>query len=384
MTRTIIVAAPARMSRIIRRQSVLLRPEMRTPKTDSTPHFLPAPFNVAQRSAVNNNMNTLDCAIIGLGRIGSGLEDDTLREKPASHAGAIANHPRCRLAGGCDIDETKRTAFAARWNCTALWSDYRELLHDTKPDILHIATPPETHQEIVQAALDRKIPVIICEKPLAHTTGAAQAIANAARGSCSRIIVNHERRYALPYTGLHEIISSGRHGRLCSAHCQLFMGRTRSAAAMLLDDGTHLLDLLRYLLPGEPVVSHVAGSPDGDLTTMSILLHADTVPVTIHIGPGRDFVQFELDFSFERGRVRIGNGLFEEYVSSPSPYYERMRSLQKTDLCFRKTEYFAGMMREAVELCDYPERQPRSSAADGLRAVELIEEIIAGAREGQC
>ena len=41
-------------------------------------------------------------AVVGLGRIGSLLEDDRLREKPCTHAGAAAANPGLILCAGKD------------------------------------------------------------------------------------------------------------------------------------------------------------------------------------------------------------------------------------------------------------------------------------------
>ncbi len=43
-------------------------------------------------------MNKLKAAVIGLGRIASLLDEDTLREKPCTHSGAIAANEDCVLA----------------------------------------------------------------------------------------------------------------------------------------------------------------------------------------------------------------------------------------------------------------------------------------------
>jgi len=57
----------------------------------------------------------IGAAIIGLGRIASLLEEDSRREKPCTHAGAITANPDCILTGGCDTDDERRRLFAERW-----------------------------------------------------------------------------------------------------------------------------------------------------------------------------------------------------------------------------------------------------------------------------
>ena len=102
-----------------------------------------------------------------------------------------------------------------------------------------------------------------------------------------------------------------------------------------------------------------------------------SIPATLLVGGMRDHFVFEIDLSFERGRIRVGNGLYEEYESAASPYYAGVKSLRlKPEICFEKTRYFSGMMEEAVALIRDPKRLPISSGEDGLRAVKAIREIL--------
>jgi hypothetical protein len=85
---------------------------------------------------------------------------------------------------------------------------------------------------------------------------------------------------------------------------------------------------------------------------------------------------FEIECSCERGRLRIGNGIFEVWESAESPYAEGFRSLQKTPQTFTgPTGYFANMLKDAVACARDPARRPRSSAADGLRVIEYLHSV---------
>ena len=59
------------------------------------------------------------CAVIGLGRIGSTLEADALREKPCTHTGAIIANPDCLLIAGADIDADARRQYLQDWGDAA-------------------------------------------------------------------------------------------------------------------------------------------------------------------------------------------------------------------------------------------------------------------------
>ncbi|GHT90813.1 hypothetical protein FACS1894140_0100 [Spirochaetia bacterium] len=111
-------------------------------------------------------MERIPVAIIGLGRIASLLEDDERREKPCTHAGAIAANPDCRLIAGADTAEDRRRLFAERWN-VPVYADAAAMLAKHKPGILVIATHPDSHARYCRLAAAHGVPVVICEKPLA-------------------------------------------------------------------------------------------------------------------------------------------------------------------------------------------------------------------------
>ena len=86
----------------------------------------------------------LSAAIVGLGRIASLLEEDSLREKPCTHAGAIASNADCRLVSGCDTNEERRRLFEEKYQ-VPVYADAAEMLRIHKPQILSIATHPDSH-----------------------------------------------------------------------------------------------------------------------------------------------------------------------------------------------------------------------------------------------
>jgi predicted dehydrogenase len=317
------------------------------------------------------------CAIVGLGRIGSILEGDRLREKPASHAGAVAGRRDCVLVAGCDLRADRREAFARRWGCRSVYEDARRMLERHSVDILHVATPPETHLELVRLAAEAGVPVVICEKPLAHASGEAREIVEACRRAGTALLVNHERRYARDYRLARERLVDGRFGEPASIVCRLHMGRGQAPADILWHDGTHLLDALRFLTGGELEALAACGDARSPGGVLSVLLRAGDVPAFLEVSGRLEPLVFELDFLFTRGRLRIGNGTYAEWESGPSPYYEGFRSLRRLRARPpRRTGYFRGMLADAVAVLRQPGRRPVSSGEDGLAAVEAIERIL--------
>ena len=313
------------------------------------------------------------CAIVGLGRIGSSLEEDRLREKPASHAGAVAASRDCGLEAGCDLRADRREAFSRRWGCRHVYPDAARMLERHAVDILHIATPPETHLELAGLAAAARVPVIICEKPLAGSAAEARELVGRCREAGSALLVNHERRYSADYRLARRRVAESRFGPLESVSGRLFMGRGHPPAAILWDDGTHLLDAVRFLTGGEIEVLH-AREADG---VLQALYRAGRVPGSLEVSGRLEPLVFELELFFARGRLRIGNGLYEEWESAPSPWYEGFHSLRRQRAAPpRRTGYVRGMLADAVGVLRSPGRRPVSSGEDGLAAVEAIERIL--------
>ncbi|MFP3089871.1 Gfo/Idh/MocA family oxidoreductase [Treponema sp. TIM-1] len=332
-------------------------------------------------------------AIVGLGRIGSLLEEDPLREKPCTHAGALAANPDCVLVAGADTDGERRWRFGKRWDCP-VYADAETMLKETSPDILHIATHPDSHGYYCALAAAYHIPVAVCEKPLADTLGDARKIAALHRGGKIKIITNHERRYAADYDRARTILEEGRLGRVLCVNARLCMGKNRRLLDVLWHDGTHLADALMFLSGGRLRHKKAWGARLSGRTGTAFLLGSlqgpgaapespagsfqGNIPVLFEVGAERDHLIFELEFSCEGGRLRIGNGLFEVWESGPSPYAEGFRSLIKTEGAFTgPTGYFANMVKDAVRCVRESAHEPLSSAADGLAVIRYLRSIRA-------
>jgi predicted dehydrogenase len=334
-------------------------------------------------------METLKSAVVGLGRIASLLEDDGLREKPCTHAGAIAASGDCRLVAGADIDGERRHLFAERWE-VPVYKDAAAMLSEHRPDILHIATHPDSHYDYCRLATEYGVRAVVCEKPLADSLAKARKIAALHKSGRIRVITNHERRYSADYVEAAAILTEGRLGEgrlgpLLGVNATLYMGKNRRLIDVLWHDGTHLVDALMFLtgsrlkhekrwgakLGARSGTAWLAGhlEPEGGSNTVV----EGPAPFVIEVGAGRDHLVFELEFSCERGRLRIGNAVFEVWESAPCPYAEKFRSLEKVRGGFDgPTGYFANMTADAAACARDPELEPRSSALDGLRVIEYL------------
>ncbi|MDR1301916.1 MAG: Gfo/Idh/MocA family oxidoreductase [Treponema sp.] len=341
-------------------------------------------------------MQRMPVALVGLGRIASLLEGDPLREKPCTHTGAVSANPETILVAGADQDPKPRQTFAETWECP-VYAEAEKMLHVHAPQILVIATHPDSHAYYCKMAAAYQVPVAICEKPLADTLYHARVIAALHRSAQITILTNHERRYGADYSKAKAILDAGQLGSLVSLKATLYMGKNRRILDVLWHDGTHLADAIMFLSGSVMRHQRIWGANLNRRTGTAYLagyLDAsrgrERIPskkprFLLEIGAERDHLVFELEFSCTQGRLRIGNGIFEVWESHESPYAQGFRSLRKTPDTFEgPTGYFANMLKDAVTCVRDPEHQPCSSALDGLRVIQYLNAVRPWIRTRAC
>lgn len=333
----------------------------------------------------------LTVAVVGCGRIGSLLEDDPLRPKPASHMGAIAAcADRVRLLAVCDTDRQRLLLCQKRWHVPHVYLDYREMIGIERPDLLVIATWTESHRDIAVFAAGSGVRGIVLEKPVAIDLEQAREIVATCRARQVKLVINHERRWDPLYRKAAEIVREGKLGALrtivASVLCQsAARGSWKSVldevgGGPLLHDGTHLIDMIRYL-GGE--IHTVQGSvrrevPEVGVETTAVgqLECGDRVVVFLEAGGMREYFHFELDLQFERGRLKVGNGVRELWTVAPSTRYSGFADLVPGEFppLPGGLNPFTGALREVADAIDQdlPESAILSSGIDGLRAMEAV------------
>ncbi|RIK38441.1 MAG: hypothetical protein DCC57_20905, partial [Chloroflexi bacterium] len=190
-------------------------------------------------------------AIIGLGRMGSTIDDELPAGSPAySVAAACAASPRLSVTAGADIDPAKRQAFATRWGVSALYDDYRAMIRQERPDLVAICTKGPLHAEMAVAVAEENVPMIFCEKAIACSMREADAVLEAVGSRRIPFNTGVLRRFNRAYHQARDLIAAGEIGEVKTA--------VHYAASNLLHGHIHSLDTLSFLL-GDPQVESVWG-----------------------------------------------------------------------------------------------------------------------------
>lgn len=334
--------------------------------------------------------------VVGCGRIASLLEEDPLREKPATHAGAYADFPRTKITTACDIDRWRLAKFRDKWRVPSdrCYRDHREMLAREDIDIVSIATWTESHREIaLLAAKNPHVKGIYLEKPITTSLKEADKIIAACKKAGIKLLVGHERRFDSNFSRVKEIVEKKELGALKTIFAQALsmpppkLARNKYVGGTLLHDGTHLLDLVLYYGGPAAWVMGFDKRPNGkrniETAAGGIIMLQSGVTVFLEGGGERNYFKFDLDMQFENGRIVIGNGgihIFKNFASRHYTGFHELAPVQFNNPRKRENS-FTGCVRELVRAIESG-REPVSSGKEARDALELILAIYRSADNG--
>lgn len=121
---------------------------------------------------------------------------------------------RCEVVGLADPDERGRAEGAKRVGAPQAFADYRQLLDQTKPQI--VAVCPrwiDQHRDIIVAAASRGMHVYT-EKPFCRSLAEADEIIAACEKTDAKLAIAHQTRYSPRVQAVRELIDSGALGTI--------------------------------------------------------------------------------------------------------------------------------------------------------------------------
>lgn len=160
-----------------------------------------------------------------------------------------------RIAAIADVRPEAAEAAAEAARCQA-YASHASMLDSVALDGVILCTPPNTRPDLARAFLERRIPVM-CEKPLAIDVSGAHAIRDAARASGTLVTMASKFRHVEDVIKLRSIITSGLLGDVrllensfvspVDMASRWNSDPTISGGGVLIDNGTHSVDIVRYL-----------------------------------------------------------------------------------------------------------------------------------------
>jgi predicted dehydrogenase len=178
----------------------------------------------------------------------------------------------------CDTSSENRDKFAAKLGLSDVlhYSNYQEMLDQADLDAVVICSPHTLHFRQATDALNNGLHVLI-EKPMTCSSEEAEQLIVTAEQAGKVLQVSYQRHFQPEFLFIHDAIESGEIGKLTSITASLYQewkqGTTGlwrqvpelSGGGMLMDSGSHIIDVLLWTTGLTPVEVkpnlHLQGAP---------------------------------------------------------------------------------------------------------------------------
>lgn len=176
------------------------------------------------------------------------------------HYDAWARIPEVTVVGVCNRTLEGASTVAQQFYGAKAFSSFEEMLETTRPDLIDIITPPETHLAYVTAAAQRGIPAI-CQKAFCRDITEAREAARVVAASPAPVIVHENFRFQPWHRMARQLIEDGAIGDLYQVCFRLRPGDGQGPRAyldrqpyfqsmerfLIHETAIHLVDTFRYL-----------------------------------------------------------------------------------------------------------------------------------------
>ena len=288
-----------------------------------------------------NALPPLRAAVIGCGKIGAEelLYPKALR--PATHAALFSEQKRITVLALVDSSKSQLEKAKRLFPRAFLFRSVQRMMKEIQPDIVSVAVPTPMHEKIIGEVVFYHPLAVICEKPLALQMKAAERIVDLCRKRRIMLFVNHTRRFDP------ELLKVRREIKKIGPIVQGTAYYTRG----LFNNGTHLVDLLRFCL-GE--VESVFGLRNrrtehwkdlkNDLNIDGMLLFKSGSRVALQSFDANDYSIFDIVLYGRKGSI---------------PLTKRVKGSMK------------GLGIHVIDCLD-GKAKPMSTGEDGLEALEIL------------
>ena len=233
----------------------------------------------------------LKVGIVGCGKIAD------------SHASQIRRIKGCEIVGVCDREPLMAQQLQKRFPIKQWFSSVSELLERSKPDVVHITTPPQSHFELASRCLEHGSHVYL-EKPFTVWEDEARTLIAMAEKSGLKITAGHDDQFSHVARRMRSLVRSGYLGgpavHMESYYC--YEIAKSGYAGALLGDKQHWV----RRLPGkllQNIISHgiarIAEFLPGD--DPKIIVHGFTSPMLRSMGESEIVDELRVIISDEGG-----------------------------------------------------------------------------------
>ena len=205
----------------------------------------------------------LKVAIVGCGKIAD------------AHALQLQRIEGCEIVGVCDREPLMARQLYERFPVKKYFSELTQLLNETRPDVVHVTTPPESHFNIAKVCLEEGCHVYV-EKPFTIYEDEARKLIALANERGLKVTAGHDSQFSHVARRMRSLVQSGFLGdgpvHMDSYFCYK-IGRSGYAGALLGDPNHWVRRLPGKLL--QNIISH-------GIARIAEFLNSDSPEVIAH------------------------------------------------------------------------------------------------------
>ena len=313
--------------------------------------------------------NTTRIAFIGCGGNSKG------------HGRSVASTEGTEIVSLVDVNSSAISNFKSSVelkNDIPAYNDHKVMLTETQPDAVIISTPHTLHFEQIMDSLDAGCHVHT-EKPMVCTVDHAKQVIDKVKETGLHLMIGYQRHLQPAYMYCRQVVQSGELGKVnfVTAHqCQNWyrnqQGRWRMTQALsgggqLNDSGSHLIDILLWILEASP--SQVYAMMDYKdcevdiLTAMTIKFDTGTLCNISVVGHAVGGMSEDFTIWLEEGTLFVRQGVI---------YREEQGTGR---LQVKETDLPTGTNKDLafIELIRGQRVENPVDMANGLRVIQLTE-----------
>lgn len=354
---------------------------------------------------------------VGIGVLGSGSVAEI------AHFPSIKEIPQAELIAACDINEEYAKRGVEKWGAKVWFKDYQEMLKRDDIDLVIIATPNYLHCEQAIACAEAGKHVLI-EKPFACTNKEAWDIVHAAKKHGVKVMVGCNYRFWPQNLIVKDLLQQKIIGEVTMGRSQShetwdlyhemisytkFRQKPEQAGAgALFDLGSHMVDLLRWLMGRE--AKSIVGIAKNTTRPLSYTPLDDTVYIEIEFeGNAYGMVSLNrfspavsqgVELSGTEGTIFVSSEAQNPYQSAPlAIYLDRDYNWEDLPQIIRDYRYpqifwaldnvtrpvqkrwvsiypprgwaYKSMLEHFVQ-CILEDKEPMITGEDGARVMEIL------------
>jgi len=317
-------------------------------------------------------MKNYNAVVIGCGNIGCQLE----KYNPGfitSHLVSYLKNPKITLVAVCDINMEKAQSTAEEYHLKA-YSNIKQMLKETEPDIVSVCTPDETHYPILKEITEYEtVKGVWCEKPIAISMEEASNMVELCQEHNIKLLINHLRRYDSFYLALRDNMNRLL-GDIQSVVCYYSGGISTV--------GSHIIDLLNFYF-GKCISIRAKTSMIESNFNVELLYEHNNKLIVVNMVPCNNefFSIMELNIMGTKARL---DTIYKPFGDYDYRYYPTRKSRvginyiseqKKIEFDGMERNFFENALQDLIDSIE-KDKTPFSSGNTAIHTIEILSAIV--------